>query len=68
MLARREPAAATYGEALRLYEQAGYARGQIAALERLGRLSADADAQAARSYASRAEALRQQLLRAAPPS
>ena len=49
-----------YGHALTLYQQAGSTRGQIAALERLARVTADSEPAQSQEYQVRATALRQQ--------
>jgi tetratricopeptide (TPR) repeat protein len=53
-------ARAAYGHALALYQQAGSTRGQITALERLARITADSEPQQSHEYQVRATALRQQ--------
>ncbi len=50
-----------YGHALALYQQAGSTRGQIAALERLARVTADSEPVQSQEYQVRATALRQQV-------
>jgi hypothetical protein len=57
LLGHTDAARDAYSRALGLYEQQAYASGQIAALERLARLSSD-DPQKAAEYQARASVLR----------